>query len=96
MVCAWAGGGGLTVAQPSPLNWGHPDEISGNIETIFGHPGCNKNYFRCQMLCAGFISSDFFYCGVIFSCVSSEMEPAAICQWSNSSSTAGASAGEGA
>lgn len=35
------GEGGVTVAEPSPLNWGHPDEISGNVEIVHGHSGCN-------------------------------------------------------
>lgn len=36
--------GVVTVAEQSPLNWGHPDEISGNMEAmaIHGSPDCHN------------------------------------------------------
>lgn len=45
MVCVLGGaGGGVTIAEQSPLNWGHPDEISGNMAAmaIHGSLDCNN------------------------------------------------------
>lgn len=49
MVCVLGGGGGgVTVAEQSPLNWGHPDEISCNMEAgaVYGSLDGNGNRYN--------------------------------------------------